>query len=209
MTDSAREDPVSPSSLPPVEPGLYDSRVLAEPPGWPKVVGWISTVWGVIGLGCLGCGVLGAMMPVIFAEGMAQQFPDGFPDVIASPPLSAWVIWGLSGALSVMLIFAGSMLIMRKRAAWSLHMVYAVAGIILAGVSIWIHVQTQQAITDWVNQNPQSKFAEQQKAGGTFNTVLIVVFTLIGFAWPVFCAIWFGVIKRDAAEIERGKQQVV
>jgi hypothetical protein len=209
MTDSARQDSVPASSQPPVEPALYDSSVLAEPPGWPKVVGWISVVWGVIGLGCLGCGVLGAMMPAMFPEGIAQQFPDGFPDAIASPPMSSFVIWGFSGVVSVFLIVAGSMLIMRKRIAWQLHIAYAIIGMLLAGVSVWLGVQQQQAITDWCNQNPGSKFAESQKANGMVSNVIMVVAILMGFAWPVFCGVWFGVLKRDASEIDRGKQAVV
>lgn len=209
MNEAARPDPTSPESHQPIKPALYDSRDIADPPAWPKTIGWISAIWGVVGLGCLGLGVLGAMMPVIFAEGMAQQFPDGFPDVIASPAMSAYIMWALSGLSSVFLILAGSMLIMRRRVAWHLHIAYAVIGTLLAGVGVWMGVEQQQAVTDWVNQNPQTKFAEQQKAGGTFNTVIMIVFILIGFAWPVFCGLWFGLLKRDPAEIDRGKAAVV
>ena len=196
-------DPTQPPSTGSEQPAQLP--FIDEPPAWPKIVGWISTVWGTIGLGCLGCGVIGIMMPILFSSGMQQQFPDGLPPILAAPPVTVWVSTALSGLVAGMLIASGVMLILRRSAARIAHLGYAALAIIIGGFGIWASVEYQQALTDWCNQNPGTKFAQQQQSQGAFSRMMLIVSVVMTFAWPVFCVVWFGFVKPDAAEIERGR----
>lgn len=201
-------DFTSPADPAPADPALAPDQ-FAEPAMWPKTVGIISTVWGTLGLGCLGC--LGAVMTVsmVFPQGLEQGYPDGHPPVLVAPALTTWVSMGMSLVNAAVLIAAGILLIMRKPIAHPVHLLYGVLGILFGAFGVWANVQHQQAITDWVNQNPGTKFASEQQAQGPINTAIMVAFMLLGFAWPVFCVVWFGAIKRDSAEISRGQELTV
>lgn len=201
-------DFTSPADPAPADPALAPDQ-FAEPAMWPKTVGIISTVWGTLGLGCLGCGVVGMMLPLFFPQGLEQGYPDGYPPQLTAPALSTWVSMGMGFVNAAMLIAAGILLIMRKPIARPVHLLYGVLGILFGAYGVWAGVQNQQAITDWVNQNPGTKFASDQQAQGPINTAIMVAFMLLGFAWPVFCVVWFGAIKRDSAEISRGQELTV
>lgn len=185
------------------------SGSMLEPSTWPAVIGWIGTVWGVLGTGCLGCGIVGAMMPAIMPQGMQQAYPDGYPPVMASPSVLMWVSWALSGVVGFLLIGAGIVLVLRKPVARLLHLVYAGLALATGAFGVWVSVQYQQEMTAWVNQNPGTKFAQQQQAQGGLNTAIMIVVVVLTFAWPAFCLIWFAGIKRDSAEIDRGLEAVV
>ena len=50
------------------------------------------------------------------------------------------------------------------------------------------------AIMEWARQNPDNPWAQQQNP---LLTVVIFAFVIVlSFAWPVFCLIWFGLVKR-------------
>jgi hypothetical protein len=177
-----------------------------EPAGWPKVIGIISIVWGVLLIGCTGCG-LGMQQ---FAGGFMQQaFPDGMPPAAVSPSPLMYASAMFGGLVNIYLISAGSMLLLRKPAARMHHLIYGVIALVSAVIGVYIQLDVQAEITEWVKQNPDTTYSQQVGAGAMGQVFGLAAGLILGFTWPVFCLIWFGAAKRDSAEISRGADMVV
>lgn len=205
MTDQGATGPNHPSVVPPVVPAE-----LGDEASWPKPVGIVSICLGALSVGCIGCGTAFMFMPVVMPDVMSQQFPDGMPPQMQTVSPSSIASLGAGGLVAILLIIAGSTLLMRRPVARMLHLVYGVLGVISFGVGVYLTVQMQEGITDWCNQNPGTKFAQSQQAQGPMQQAIGWVFQIaLGFIWPAFCLIWFGGIKRDAAEIRRGLGDVL
>ncbi len=185
-------DPFNPS--PPTEP--FDD-LPPEPAGWPKVVGVISIVWASIGMLCGMCGVAGlAMMPQFMSQ-MEQQLGP-MPDIMKPTPLMLGVA-ALGFIPPVILLIAGIMTVMRRPAGRSLHLLYAVIGLVLGVIGIGIQLKHQLDLMEWARQNQDSKWAQQ--AGSPFGFVGLGFGAILSFAWPVFCLIWFGIVKKDNRDL--------
>lgn len=184
--ENARHDP---------DAAMFESDELVEPPRWPKVVGTISIVWGGLSLLCGGCFLGMGVMTTTLVKGAEQQLGSPMPDVM-KPTTVQLGVGGLGLLAPLLLIIAGVMLVSRKRVGVTLHLVYAVAAIVLglAGAAVSIPRQLQQA--EWVRQNPTDPWAQHAKPEIGF--IMLGVFTLLGLAWPIFCLIWFGAVKRRA-----------
>lgn len=209
--DEQSQTPESHGAPPQEGGGLYVDRdpideEWVEAAGWPKVIGIISIVWGGLLIACVGCG-LGAQL--IFAPMQAQMFTDGMPPAATNPPLLVYVSAILGSIINVFLIIAGSLLLMRRPVARTMHLVYVVVALASAALGIYAQLQMQAEITDWVQQNPDTQYAQQIGANAIGQVVGIVAGMLFGFAWPIFCLIWFGAVKRDSSEITRGVEHVV
>jgi len=191
--------------------GGSDSMALVEgPPAWPKVIGGIGIGYAAVQLTCAGCGVVGLLAGQIFASGMQQAFPDGMPPVMQSPPVMLWVSLVISTAVVVFLMIAAITLVLRKPVARSLHLGWAVIAIMAAVFGLWANMQYQAEIAQWVSQNPNTKFAQQQRQSGMIGQIVGWGFGLFfGFSWPLFCLVWFGAVKKDSAEIAKGADQLM
>lgn len=191
--------------------GGSDSMALVEgPPAWPKVIGGIGIGYAAVQLGCAGCGVVGLLAGQIFASGMQQAFPDGMPPAMTSPPVMIWVSLAVSTAVVVFLLMSAIALVLRKPIARPMHLLYAVIAIVAAVFGLWANMQYQAEIAQWVSQNPNTKFAQQQRQSGMIGQVIgWVVGLFFGFAWPLFCLVWFGAVKKDTAEIAKGADQLM
>ncbi len=186
------------------------------PPRWPKPIGTISLILGIL---AVTCGILGIGMTfagsALMASLMGGQLPPGTPPPPMSPPLDAVLITSSSiGLISNLLLLAAAAALLRRREkARTLHLVYALVGIVAAftGAYAGHHGQQAQAaaMEAWIADHGHTEVgqaiaqSQQAQAGvqSTMQLVFLAVFTLIALAWPVFCIIWFGMIKRDADDI--------
>lgn len=181
-----------------------------EAPIWPKVVGITSTVWGTLGLGCGLCGTALLSLPMIFEKEMSQEFPDGIPPTLAHPPVEIYLLALLGAVLAVYLITCGIVLLLRKPLARPLHLVYAVAALTIFVGSFWFNWRFQAELKQWNLDNPNTKWAQQQANGQKWKEIAgTSVGIVMGSGWPLFCLIWFGLVKRDSQEIARGVETLV
>lgn len=189
---SIPENPVPP--VPPTEP-----EPLLEPaelPRWPAVIGGISIGWAAFGLGCAGCGVLSLALGLQPGAGTDQA-----PPPTMTPPMM--VHMGVSSLNTVLLLIAGIMTCTRRPVGRALHLAYGGVAIPLLVVGVILQLQSQSAMMQWMQDNPDSPTAQAMNSGFgriamTFGLVLGV---LLGAPWPIFCLIWFGLVKRRPADL--------
>ncbi|MFM9959453.1 MAG: hypothetical protein ACKVZJ_15460 [Phycisphaerales bacterium] len=184
---------------------------LVEPPKWPKVIGIISIVWGVLSVGCIGCGVIGLMVPMMFGSSMSQAFPDGMPPMMTQGP-DIWMIalFVVGAVTAAFLIAAGATMLARKYAARWMHLVWAVVTILSTFGSTAMQVKMQQETKQWIRDNPNTEYAKQQaQFAGMGEMIGMVVGLALGLGYPIFCCVWFGLVKKDPEEYSRGIEQLV
>jgi hypothetical protein len=190
--------PVSPQQF---EDGLDIDAEAHELPGWPKVVGIISIVWGGIGITCIGCGVAGALFaPSLIPRDQAAQMP---PPMM-SPLQYLQMLLGV--VMAILLIFAGVLTLRRNISGRYLHLAYAALSLPLFALSIWAGLQQQAAMDQWAAQNPDSPMAKsmsgpQAQIGQVVGWAFGAAF---GLLYPLFLFIWFGLIKRTPRSMGAG-----
>jgi hypothetical protein len=201
-----------PNATPPVnasDPSMFD---LPEPQAWPKPVGITSIVLGAFNLMCGGLGgvYLLVILPFWLAEAMKQHFTDGIPPQFESVSIPMVVSTALSLMVDGLLLTAGISLLMRKSVARPMHLAYVVMGLLSFAIGTWVGVSYQAEMTEWMKANPDTKFAQEQGAGGVVGQVIGWTWAILtGFTWPVFCAIWFGLVKKKSSDITEGVQAVI
>lgn len=186
----------SPYSSPPVPPTIPGELGLgAPPPSWPKVVGIISIVWGGLGSLCAGCGILSAFSSNMFA-GMMPPEAGPMPDAMKPGPVQ--IVLSIVGlGLAIWLIVAGVMTLQRKIAGRTMHLVYACISILVTIAAAFAGYQQQMDLAAWAKQNPDSVWA--QSANSPIGLIMLLVATLLGLAYPIFCLVWFGAVKKTVA----------
>ncbi|MGD9688628.1 MAG: hypothetical protein AB7K52_03300 [Phycisphaerales bacterium] len=175
-------------------PGFDEPQMVAERPGWPKVVGIVSLVWGIFWVGCVGCGFAGIPLQ---EWGMSQN-PETksllpIPDVFR-PTTGQYVAMGLGGLLDLLLVFAGIALLRRSASARTMHLAYGVLAAVLSVAGLVFALQASAAQTQWLKDNPSSEWAKYVRPSA--NLLVGVVITIFSLAWPIFCLVWFGMVKR-------------
>lgn len=193
-------------------PQMPDAAMdLPDAPGWPKPVGLTSVILGALNSTCSGCfAAWMVLVPTVLLEGMESQYPDGIPPMFATVHIPFIFSLGIGLLLEILLIVAGSMLLMRRAVARPLHLAYFVGGVIAFCISTYIGVQYQVELTEWIKQNPDTKFAQEQQATGWIGQAIGWTWgILMGLVWPVFCGVWFGLIKKKGSDITIGKMEVM
>lgn len=188
-----------PDTVNPIEPEI------TEPPKWPKVIGIISVVLGSLFLLCGGCG-LGVMPFMESLTGAAKDAPGGLPPTMQ--PTVEMYASGAAGLLwSVVLIAAGITLLMRKAVARQMFMVWVCGAIPLAiwGTLISLHLKSQMA--DFATKFPDSPFSKG--VGGPLDYLGPAIQLVLGYTYPVFCGVWFGMVKKKPEEYTRGVEQLM
>ncbi len=162
-------------------------------PAWPKVIGIISIVWGGLGLLCGGCGLLSPALTGMAMQGSGQELP---PAMLPQGP--QMVVIALSMLVAVVLIVAGATTVGRKPLGRTLHLVYALLSIPLTAISLWLSMKQQADLAQWASENPDNMFAQQMSnPGQKIGQMMGLVFgAAMGFGYPVFCLIWFGLVKK-------------
>ena len=187
------------STAPPMHPV---DDLPPEPAQWPRVVGTISIIWASIGMLCGVCGVgMMALLPRFTAQAEQQFGP--MPDVMKPTPVQ--MIIGVTGFIPpVILLVGGIMAVLRRPAARPIHLAYAVIGLILGVIGIGLGVKHQLDIMQWARDNPTSKWAPQASSPLAF--LGLGFGAILSFAWPLFCIVWFGMIKRDTRDLTAGPE---
>jgi hypothetical protein len=179
----------SPNVEPPVLQDDFDTQ-----PGWPKPVGIISIVWGALGLTCGLCGLVGLSMMPAMMKGAEDQM-GVMPDIMKPSPLQ--MVAMVAGFVpTIVLIVAGVLTVRRNFTGRLVHLIYVGLAIFIGGIGIAMQIQQQMALSAWAAENPDNMWAKQQQQGGAFAYIGIAFGVLLSFAWPLFCAIWFGFVKR-------------
>ncbi len=191
---------------------IADAPQFLEPPKWPKVVGIISVAWGVISIGCAGCGLAGAASGSFMGDMMKQQFDDGLPPQFTQGVSVVMIAASaVSAVVAVLLIAAGCVLLARKYAARILHLAWVAAAVLSALWGTYIQLGISQETKQWVRDNPNTKFAQAQNQSGA--GVLEAAGWALGLAvslgYPIFCGVWFGFVKTKPEEYTQGVEQLM
>jgi len=189
-----------------------DGMTDIAPAGWPKAIGVLSMVFGILGITCgvLGLGML-AFFGSVMGNVMSGQLGPNTPPPPFTPPMDAFLIVtsAIGFMLNGLLIFAGVQLMRRRQAGRSLHLVYAVVGVFIAFIGSYVGFRGQQAqstaMQAWITQYGESsdtakqiKQSQQQQAQfqGTVQIASMMGGLGLTLAWPVFCIVWFGMAKK-------------
>lgn len=203
------------TTAPPIAPLDLDN---APPPAkWVKVVGILSVVFSLLGLVCGGIGAImmlfmGPMMEDLVRQAYTSQGVSADAEIQPMMPtgLSFGIYMAIAMAWTVLLLVAGIALLRRSPKSLRLHLFYAIGGVLLAfwgGREAMVQMNAQRAWADRTleqqpstlsngNPNPLYMAAQQSKQFGAFGFVQVGVNVLIAIAWPGFCLLWFGFIKR-------------
>ncbi|MCW5777387.1 MAG: hypothetical protein KIS87_13200 [Phycisphaeraceae bacterium] len=187
-----------PTGFDPDDPSLF-----LDAPKWPKVVGIISICWAGLGLFCTGCGL--AMIP--FWSQMMEPTLEGapLPPTMVMGPLD-WALGAIGLGLTFVLLFAGIATAGRKPVGRTLHLAYGVAALPIVAVNIWNALEKNAAMAQWAADYPNNPMAQGQTGpGAAFGVAISVAMILLfGLAWPVFCLVWFGLVKRTPESMTAG-----
>jgi len=182
-----------------------DAEYFDEPmlPKWPIVVGTISIVLGALLTLCA------AALPAQGAlnSSLMGGMEGGAPDVLLDPPSIIYVIAAFSLISSLTLLTAGIMCVLRKPVARKLHIAYGILGLIGYVWGVMIQLDNQKAVDEWVQQNPDSQFAEMQRMQGGSTMGLAIGLgcgAILGLPWPGFSLFWFGFVKTKPEDFTGG-----
>ncbi|MEL6329361.1 MAG: hypothetical protein AAFR38_06835 [Planctomycetota bacterium] len=172
----------------------------ATRPGWPMPVGIVSICFGAI---AVIASILGVASIFIFGgrvEGQLNGAPMP-PSMQVTPMLIAATV--LAALVNLFLVISGFALVMRKPGARGLHLAYALAMIPVTLFGTWYQMEVQSQMAVWASDYPDNEMARrfqasQQIGGGAIG---LVIGLLLSFAWPAFCIIWFGMIKRTPEDV--------
>ncbi|MCC6661889.1 MAG: hypothetical protein IT437_13495 [Phycisphaerales bacterium] len=174
-------------------PDFDPSLIPDEPPRWPAVVGTISIIWAVLGFGC------GALF-----VGKILFFP-GDPNV--NPPTNMTPLFllvvGGGFLLGFLLLAAGVAGVMRRPGTRGLHLAYAVLGLLLMIPGVLQQMQANADMVSWAQNHPDTDFGKMMAGAfaGYMLPISLGCYGLVALPYPLFCLVWFGLVKRRAAEI--------
>lgn len=187
------------SMSPPTIPGPVE---LGEPPSqWPKVIGVVAVVFGVLGsIGGL-CAGVAALSTDIMKKliSMAPQQPGvdqtAQLDVAAQYQGLSLLNAFVTLSIAVLLIFGGAQLLKRQMASRTTLLIWAVAKVVaVAGGSALAYVIQQKQMDLAIQQMNASGGATPMPAAGIMKLIGIASIgfaVLWGWALPVFLLIWF------------------
>ena len=68
-------------------------------------------------------------------------------------------------------------------------------------MGLYLSWRKNELMGQWVLDNPDSPFAKGYKPGA--GTIGLAIGAIIGGAWPLFVAVWFGLVKRSPASMNQ------
>ncbi|XVJ60241.1 MAG: hypothetical protein HEQ23_12935 [Tepidisphaera sp.] len=177
-------------------PQVAYEEVYVEVPQWPKIVGILSIIWGSLGTCCGGMGTVYFMFMPQILKAAEQQMGPAPKELVPSPPMIGMLAFGV--VVTIILIIAGALTIKRSSAGRLAHLVYAVLSIAGTAAYTYFAIQYQNNLQAWVQANGDSQWASQGGAqmGAGAQNVMTALTVALSVAWPVFCLIWFGLVKR-------------
>lgn len=173
-------------------PDFDPSLIPDEPARWPAVVGTISIVWASLSVCCM----VGFLGMVIFFPGDPNQSP---PTEIT--PLFLFGM-GLGVVLAGLLMAAGIAGVTRRPATRPLHLAYAALALLSVIPGVMQQVQAHADMATWANNHPDTDYGKMYaEFGSYFFPIGMVCYSVIALPYPLFCLVWFGLVKRSSAEI--------
>lgn len=165
------------------------------PARWPKAIGVLSVIFGVLGI-LLPIAML-ATIPIF--SGVVRSQLDGAqmpPSMELSPLVIGLTAFGT--LVNIGLIVAGFMLIARRSFGRTLHLAYAIVGVLAVFGGVFYNFQTQAKMAEWASRYPDNAFVQNMGDQGTgmFAVIGLLIGLAVGLTWPVFCIVWFGIVKR-------------
>lgn len=184
-------------SVPPTHADLLDEDISPRP-AWPKVIGIISITLSSL---AIFCGVAGSAMEAMGMSGGPPGSPPPPP-----MPMIMYVYAGLNVILNVILLTAGVMTTLRKPAGRPVHLLHAGLKIPLTIWGIIISLNMQAARQEWTEQ---VMGAEAAAMTAMIGLIMMAVFSIVSFGWPIFLLVWFGLVKRRNSDITIGVDELV
>jgi len=179
------------------------------PPKWPKVIGVISIVLAGLGLVCGGFSAVGALMLPKIMEGPLDGDP--LPPTMQFGMID-YAVMGIGTILTVVLLFAGIMLVGRRPVARPMHLVYAVCSMPLTLINMVRQFDKQGAMAQWAQDYPDNPIAQGVNQGGQGQAigeaVGLVIGLGLGLGIPLFYFVWFAAIKTKPEQITGSEEGV-
>lgn len=161
-----------------------------EIPRWPSVVGAVSMIYGALGLG-LGC--LGLIASLRIGGG-------GMAGAASGPPAPGQLAQtGATLGWTMLLIVAGGLLSLRKPVGRTLHLIWAAGAVALVAWGLSVQMAQQAQMLRAMEQ--EGMVPEMTDLMRSLTPYTVGCSAIIGFAWPIFCLIWFGLVKRKPEDI--------
>ncbi len=172
---------------------VFDPTLTGDAPGWPKAIGIISIIWASMGMTCGSCGLI-SVSSMGFLKNM---MPPDQQAKFVPPPFTtlSMVFLAMGVALAVFLFFPAIATLRRQAAGRSLHLVWAIAAVVVILAGTIESLVSLPHMVDWAKTQPKDNPFTQSFSNPTSviaQTVGTGIFRLI---WPGFCLIWFGVVK--------------
>lgn len=198
MDEYTHETPPMDPTFDPNDPSLFPAR-----PTWPKVIGIMSIIFGSL---AVFCGGIAVFSPLMFA-GMVEPQLNGDPippNMKIAPATIALTAFSL--LFNFVLIGAGVLAVQRKPVTRWTHLGYAVLMVPMTLAAVWWQFEVQAQTLAWAEQYPDNPIAQQQitqnqQMGNALAIIGAVITLLITLAWPLFCMIWFGLIKTKPSHV--------
>jgi len=184
-----------------IEQGQVAAAPVTRPSSWPKTLGIIAMVFGVLGALSSLTAILSSFFPGFLAK--MSQLPPDFYDKWSFYLLSSGLATLFLGAL---LFFGGLFLTLRKPLASKMISSWAVLKMVLGVVGNYFAYQMQQEQIPLMLENqkklmekasPEAAAQAEQMVGmvSGITEIATVVGMVLGMAWlmvlPVFMLIWF------------------
>ena len=145
-------------------------------PGWATAIGVVSTIWASLAIVCTPVNLV-----MVRFNPVSRKLMSAFPDWFRHWSTAASLVAVLLGFI---LLVAGIMLLMRRRAAGTLHLIWAAVALVLAltGFALNMAAFSQMEMPDG---------SPGERAGFIGGAIGGVIGGLVGMGYPVFLLIWF------------------
>ncbi|MBX3381298.1 MAG: hypothetical protein KF805_14480 [Phycisphaeraceae bacterium] len=170
-----------------------EPQIDLAPSSWPKVVGILSIVWACFGLTCIGCFAGWLSFGTALLPPNLKDAPKP-PGMVMTLPIAFQL--GSGFLMSLLLIAAGIQTLRRQMSGRTLHLVWALLTIPIGAIGLYISWRQQIEAEQWFSDNPDSEFAKGYRPGKGGQMVGLLIGAFMQYAWPTFCLIWFGLVKR-------------
>jgi hypothetical protein len=170
-------------------------------PKWPTPVAIISIVLAAMGLVCGGLGAASAS----FFAGMVKDQLNGAPlppNMVLAPIDYALLFIGFG--LAFFLLVSAIVLLRRRYLARPLYIVYALLSLAVNFYGIYLQLDKLAQVKAWAQTYPDNQIAQSMSQPGSQigNMIGMGIYALLGIGWPLFCILWFALVKTRREQYE-------
>ncbi len=117
------------------------------------------------------------------------------PSVMQPPPISLLLI-AVGLVWAGLELAAGITTLRRKAVGRSLHIIYGAGAVLMNTLSLFFQWQQHNVQMEWARNNADNAWAKQMGNGQIGFLIGLLFGIVLGYSWPVFCLIWFGLLKK-------------